>query len=192
VRHLLKLPASFYAQRYAGEVSSRIALNDSVAEVLSGRLATTSIDALMMVFYMAVMWQFSRPLTLVAVAFAAVNFAVMRWVARRRREGNIRLSMALGKTGGVGIAGLQSIRTLKASGLESDFFARWAGFFANMYNADREMSSVNYYPGVLPPILFALMTASVLIAGGFEVMHGRMSIGMLVGFQSWPPVSFSP
>jgi NHLM bacteriocin system ABC transporter peptidase/ATP-binding protein len=184
VRHLLNLPASYYAQRYAGEVSSRIALNDNVAEVLSGRLATTSIDVLMMVFYASAMWILSHSLALVAMAFAAVDFAVMRWIARRRRESNIRLSMALGKAGGVGTAGLQSIRTLKASGLESDFFARWAGFFANLYNSDQELSAMNYSLGVLPPLLFALMTASVLIAGGLEVMNGRMSIGMLVGFQS--------
>ena len=92
--------------------------------------------------------------------------------------------MAQGRAGGVGIAGLQSIRTIKASGLESDFFSRWAGFFANMYNSKQELSVVNYYLGVVPPLLFALMTASVLLVGGFEVMHGRMSIGMLVAFQS--------
>jgi NHLM bacteriocin system ABC transporter peptidase/ATP-binding protein len=184
VRHLLNLPTSFYAQRYAGEVSSRIALNDNVAAILSGQLATTSIDALMMVFYMIVMWEFSRPLTLVAVAFAAANFGAMQWVARRRTEGNVRLSMAQGRAGGVGIAGLQSIRTLKASGLESDFFSRWAGFFALMYNSQQELGIVNYYLGVLPPLLLALMTASLLLVGGFEVMHGRMSIGMLVAFQS--------
>ncbi len=153
VKHLLKLPASFYAQRYAGEVSSRIALNDNVAAILSGQLATTSIDALMMVFYMVVMWEFNRSLTLVAVAFAAANFGIMQWVARRRTEGNVRLSMAQGRAGGVGIAGLQSIRTLKASGLESDFFSRWAGFFANMYNSMQELSIVNYYVGVVPPLL---------------------------------------
>ena len=184
VKHLLNLPASYYAQRYAGEVSSRVSLNDTVAQVLSGRLATTSIDTLMMVFYGIVMWWFSPMLTLVAVAFACVNFGIMRWIARRRKEGNLRLSMSLGKAGGVGIAGLQSIRTLKASGLEADFFARWAGFFANMYNADQEMGVVNYYVGVVPPLLYALMTASVLVAGGLEVMRGRMSIGMLVAFQS--------
>src|SRR5256885_7394915 len=40
------------------------------------------------------------------------------------------------------------------------------------------------YMGVLPPLLSALMTAAVLVAGGFEVIHGRMSIGILVAFQS--------
>lgn len=184
VRHLLRLPASFYAQRYAGEVSNRIELNDQVANVLSGRLATTSIDALMMIFYLAVMWAFNRPLTLVAAAFAATNFGILRWIARARMEGNARLSMAQGKTAGIGIAGLQSIRTLKASGLESDFFARWAGHFANLSSAQQELGMANYYLGVLPPLLLALMTAAVLSAGGFEVMHGRMSIGMLVAFQS--------
>jgi ATP-binding cassette subfamily C protein len=117
-----------------------------------------------------------------ALFFALVNFAVLCWIARLRREGNARLSVAQGKAAGVGIAGLQSIRTIKASGLESDYFARWAGFFANLANAQQEVSSSNYYLGVLPPLLLALMTAAVLAGGGFEVMHGRMSIGLLVAF----------
>lgn len=184
VRHLLDLPAAYYAQRYAGEVTSRVVLNDNVAEILSGRLATTVIDAFMMVFYLIVMWQFNRPLTLVASVFAAVNFAVIRWISRQRTEGNIRFSMAEGRTAGVGIAGLQSIRTLKASGIESDFFARWAGYFANLSQSHQELSVINYYLGVLPSLLGALMTASVLGLGGYEVIHGHLSVGMLVAFQS--------
>jgi ATP-binding cassette, subfamily C, bacterial len=182
--HLLRLPASYYAQRAPGEVSSRIALNDQVADVLSGRLATASIDALVMIFYGVVMWQLNPPLTLVALAFAALNFGFLNWTARTRREDNARLSIEQGKTAGVGIAGLQSIRTLKASALESDFFARWSGFFANFSNAHQERNAVNYYLGGLPPLLVSLLTAAVLVAGGFEVIQGRMSIGMLVAFQS--------
>ena len=68
MRHLLRLPAAYYAQRHAGEVSNRIKLNDVVAEVLSGKLATTFVDTLMMIFYVIVMWQFNRPLTLTAAA----------------------------------------------------------------------------------------------------------------------------
>ncbi len=181
VRHLLRLPASYYAQRYAGEVSSRIELNDQVADVLSGQLATTAIDILMMVFYMVVMWWVNWPLASLALFFASINFAVLRWIARLRREGNARLSVAQGKAAGVGIAGLQSIRTIKASGLESDYFARWAGFFANLANAQQEVSSITI-SGVLPPLLLSLMTAAVLAGGGIEVMHGRMSIRLLVAF----------
>jgi NHLM bacteriocin system ABC transporter peptidase/ATP-binding protein len=184
VWHLLRLPASYYSQRAAGEVSSRVALNDQVAEVLSGRLATSTIDALMTFFYLAVMWQFSRTLTLIALAFATLNLGILRWMSRARGEVNARLSMEQGRVAGVGIAGLQSIRTIKASALESEFFSRWAGFFANFSNAHDERSAMNYYVGVLPPLLMSLLTATVLVIGGLEVIGGRMSIGMLVAFQS--------
>jgi NHLM bacteriocin system ABC transporter peptidase/ATP-binding protein len=184
VKHLLQLPASYYAQRYSGEIASRIALNDRVADVLSGRLATTALNVLMMVFYLAVMWRFNPLLTAVAAAFALLNFAILRWTARLCRERNIRLSMAEGRAAGVGIAGLQSIRTIKASGQESDFFARWAGFFADLSHSYQELSIVNYYVGVVPSLLTALLTAFILGVGGFQVIHGHMSIGMLVAFQS--------
>jgi ATP-binding cassette subfamily C protein len=184
VQHLLRLPASYYAQRYAGEVSSRVALNDHVASVLSGRLATTAIDALMMIFYLAVMWSFNRPLTAVAAAFAALDFTLLRWIARARTEATVRLSVMEGRTAGAAISGLQSIRTLKASGLEPDFFARWAGYFANYHQSHQELSTVNYYLGVLPPLIMALTTAAILGVGGWEVIRGGMSIGMLVAFQS--------
>jgi NHLM bacteriocin system ABC transporter peptidase/ATP-binding protein len=184
VRHLLRLPASYYSQRGAGEVSSRIVLNDQVADILSGKLATTSIDIFMMIFYLVVMWQFSRPLTLVAFGFAALNLGALRWIARARGESNARLSMEQGRAAAAGIAGLQSIRTIKASAQESEFFERWAGFFAGLSNAQTERGVVNYYAGVLPPLLSSLMVAAVLTEGGFEVIHGRLSIGMLVGFQS--------
>ncbi len=184
VWRLFHLPAAFYAQRYAGEISSRIALNDNVAAVLSGRLATTGIDLLMMIFYLAVMLQFDVRLSLVAAAFAGLNFATLRWIERRRVEGNYRLAANMGKTVGFGIAGLQSIRTLKASGLESDFFARWAGYFANLGISQTELGQTNNVLGVVPAFLTSLMTACILVFGGFEVMSGKLSIGQLVAFQS--------
>jgi ATP-binding cassette subfamily C protein len=56
VWHLFRLPADFYAQRYSGEIANRIALNDRAADTMSGKLASTVIDLLMMVFYAVVMW----------------------------------------------------------------------------------------------------------------------------------------
>ena len=43
--HILRLPAAYFGQRFAGEIGSRVLINDKVAKVVSGKLATTVIDA---------------------------------------------------------------------------------------------------------------------------------------------------
>jgi len=182
--HLLHLPSSYYAQRYAGELSGRIALNDSVADVLSGRLATTIIDGFMMVFYLSVMLQFDRVLTGIGVIFAALNFVVLRWVGTMRVDGNNQLAHLGGKTCGVAISGLQTIRTIKASALESDFFEKWAGHFARLMNTRQQIDLLNQNLGLLPFFLSGVMTILILGVGAFRVMNGALTIGQLVGFQA--------
>lgn len=182
--HLLHLPASYYAQRYSGELSNRIYLNDKVAQVLSSRLATTLIDVVMMIFYFGVMIQFDVVLTAIGVSFALLNFLLLRSIARKRRDSNYRLAHYAGKAAAVAVSGLQSIRTIKASALESDFFERWAGHFAKLTNARQELGLANQYLALLPPFLTGLMTLLILITGGLRVMHGMLTIGQLVAFQS--------
>jgi ATP-binding cassette subfamily C protein len=181
--HVLRLPINFYAQRYAGEISGRVRLNDEVADALSGRLTTTIISAVLVVFYAIAMLQYDVILTLVVVLFATVNIFVLQWVSRRRVDANLRLAQEYGKVSGVAIAGLQSMETLKASGLESDFFARWAGYYTKAMNAQQELGMISKTLGVLPALLSALTALSLLAIGGLRVINGNLSVGMLVAFQ---------
>lgn len=182
--HILHLPVSFYDQRFAGEISSRIQLNDRLASLLSGQLATTVISAGMVVFYAIVMLQYDRVLTLIGIVFVVVNLLALQWVGRQRADTNIRLMQEQGKVSGVAIAGLQSMETLKASGLESDFFARWAGYYAKSMNVRQDMDSLNLKLGTLPAFLSGITSMLLLVVGGLRVMDGALSIGMLVAFQS--------
>jgi ATP-binding cassette, subfamily C, bacterial len=183
VWHVLRLPISFYAQRYAGEISSRVNLNDAVSEVLSGRLTTTVISVVLVIFYAIAMFQYDVVLTLIVIFFAAINVFVLQWVSRTRVDANLRLAQEYGKVSGVAIAGLQSIETLKASGLESDFFARWVGYYTKAINAQQELGLISKTLGVLPYLLSALTALSLLAIGGLRVINGSLSIGMLVAFQ---------
>ena len=183
VWHLLKLPVSYYAQRYSGEISSRIRINDRVASALTGQLTTTVISAVMVVFYAAVMLRYNALLTLVVIVFAIANVIVLQWVSRQRVDANIKAAQNYGKVNGVAIAGLQSIETLKASGLESDFFSRWAGYYTKATNAQQELNLVNQNLGLLPSLITSLSTVFLLGVGGWQVIQGRMTIGMLLAFQ---------
>lgn len=182
--HILRLPVSFYDQRFAGEISSRVQLNDHLANVLSGKLATTVIAAVMVIFYALVMLQYDVILTIVGMMFVAVNLVTLKLVSRWRVDANLRLIQEHGKVNGVAISGLQSMETLKASGLESDFFARWAGYYAKAINAQQAMAVTNQTLGIVPSFLSGITTMLVLVIGGLRVMDGAMSIGMLIAFQS--------
>ncbi|MBE9138846.1 NHLP family bacteriocin export ABC transporter peptidase/permease/ATPase subunit [Nodosilinea sp. LEGE 07088] len=181
--HILRLPVGFYAQRFAGEITNRTSLNDQVADVLSGELATTVIDVVMVVFYALLMIQYDWVLTLFGVSFAAVNIATLRWISRQRVDTNQRLMQEYGKVSGVSIAALQGIETLKASGLESDFFARWSGYYTKAINSQQALGLTNQTFSVLPALLSALLSMLLLVVGGLRVMDGHLSMGMLVAFQ---------
>ncbi len=183
VWHVLRLPVGFYAQRFAGEIASRIRLNDEVATVLSGRLTSTLISLALVLFYALAMAQYDLLLTAIAVGFAAINVATLQWIARERVNANLRLSQETGKAAGVAISGLQTMETLKASGLESDFFARWAGYYAKSINAQQDLGLTNQILGVLPGLLSALSSLALLVVGGWRVINGDLTIGMLVAFQ---------
>ncbi len=182
--HLLHLPASFYAQRFAGEIANRSQINSKLADLLSGKLATTAINVTMMGCYAALMFYYDIMLTLIGIGFAVINGVVLKVIAQKRVESNMRVLTEYGKAQGVGMAGLQSIETLKAGGLESGFFATWAGYYAKAAVARQDLEMSNQALDITPTLLTALTSAAILGFGGLRVMSGDLSIGMLVAFQS--------
>jgi NHLM bacteriocin system ABC transporter peptidase/ATP-binding protein len=190
--HVLRLPVEFFAQRYAGEIGNRVELNDRIARLLSGELATTLLGVMVIAFYAVLMAQYDLVLTAIAVVTAVLNMAALRYVSRRRTDLNQRLLQDRGKAMGTAMGGLQTIETLKATGSESDFFARWSGQQAKVVNAHQRLQFTTELLGAVPPLLLTLDTALILGVGGLSVMDGRLSMGMLVAFQSLVLLFLSP
>lgn len=182
--HVLRLPAEFFTQRYAGDIASRVAANDRVAQLLSGSLATNMVNAVQIVFFAVVMLFYDVVLTLIGVAMALVNVFALRVVARLREDASRRLLQDQGKLMAAAMNGLQTIESLKASGAESDFFARWAGYQAKVVDTQQHLGVPNIVVGTLPGILSAVTNALILGIGGFRLMNGELSIGSLIAFQS--------
>lgn len=182
--HVLRLPIGFYAQRYGGEVGARVELNDRVASLISGELATAMLDTLVIVFFAAVMLQYGLLLTAIVVGLSLLNLIALRLVARRRRDTNQRLLHEHGKLVATTMSGLELIETIKASGSEDDLFSTWSGYKARLINGTQELGVLTLFLVSVPSLLSVLSTAAILGVGGASVMRGEMTVGMLVAFQS--------
>jgi len=181
--HVLRLPINFFQQRFAGEIGSRVLLNDKIAVLLSGRLATTLLSLVMILFYAFVMFQYDVTLTLIVIFFSTINFIVMKYVHKKRVVNNKLLLQEQGKLMGITTFGIQMIETLKASGSENDYFAKWSGNFAKVINTEQKLGIFTQVLSAFPPLLTSLITVSVLAYGSLQVIDGSLTVGELVAFQ---------
>lgn len=182
--HVLRLPVVFYAQRSAGDISGRVGINNRVAELMTGELATTLLNLVVLIFYAALMLSYDVLLTLVGVGVAAINIVVLQRMARQRKDVNQKLANDHGKLLGTSMNGLQMIETLKASGTESDFFAKWAGHHAKVVNGMQAAGGQGVLRVGVPLLLSTLNNVLILSLGGLRVMEGALTMGALVAFQS--------
>jgi NHLM bacteriocin system ABC transporter peptidase/ATP-binding protein len=182
--HVLRLPVEFYSQRYAGDISQRVASNDRIARILSGDLATNAVNAVSLVFFLVVMLQYDVTLTAVGVLITVANLLVLQRISRVRKDGNLKLQQDSGKLMATTMGGIQTIETTKATGSEGDFLMRWFGYQAKVNNAEQRLGLYTRLLALMPGLLNALASVAILGLGGLRVIEGDLSLGMLVAFQS--------
>lgn len=182
--HVLRLPVAFFSQRYHGDVAMRVDAGDRIAQILSGQLAVNAVGLITMGFYGLVMLSYSPLLGAVGIGLAATNAVVLKLAQRAREDGGRRLAREQGALAATSMSGIQMVETLKASGGESDFFARWAGVHARYLNALQQVGRITAWVNAVPAFMAALSAAVVLGIGGLEVMSGAITVGGLVAFQT--------
>ena len=183
LNHVLKMPVEFFAQRMPGEICNRMLSNDIVAALISTKLAGAAVNLICVVFYGILMLRYDVPLTLLCVGTLAINFFVLWLTSEPVKLGTFKAQMELGKLYGHTMSGISMIETLKASGLENDFFQQWSGQQAKVVLQNQKMSRLSQAVAQLPLSLAQMLNLLVLSVGALRVMHGDLTIGMLVAFQ---------
>ncbi len=184
VWHLLTLPMTFFSQRFAGDVARRVDANDRVAGLLSGQLSTSLVGLLTSGVYALILLSYDVRLAALGIGLELVNLVVLRLMWRRREDVNRLLLQVEGKLMATSMNGLQMMETIKATGAEPDFFARWAGYQAKLVSTSQQLGVYSLVLQLAPALLSGLTTTAVLCYGALVVMEGRLTIGELVAFQA--------
>ncbi|MEU7005474.1 NHLP family bacteriocin export ABC transporter peptidase/permease/ATPase subunit [Streptomyces sp. NPDC046332] len=184
LRHLLRLPLTFYAQRNPADLVQRLQSNDAVAETLARDLAAAGVDAVVVLLYAVLLWTYDPQLTVVGVLLALLNVVAMRIVIHLRATDTQKLRAESARLTNTSYSGLQLIETMKATGGENGFFRRWAGQHATTLDVQQRLGVPSAWLAVVAPTLAALNSALILMIGGLRAVEGHLSVGLLVAFQA--------
>ena len=189
---ILRLPMEFFSQRLAGDILMRQSTNASIAAVVVNTLAPLVLNALMMVVYLTVMLRCSVTLTIIGIVTILLNLLVSQIISAKRV--NItRVSMRdAGKLAAATVSGFQMIETIKASGVETGYFQRWAGFQASVNAQKVRFARLDRYLGIIPAVLSSMANALVMILGVLFTMQGNFSLGTILLFQGYMSSFMAP
>ncbi|MFF7981929.1 NHLP family bacteriocin export ABC transporter peptidase/permease/ATPase subunit [Streptomyces sp. NPDC007901] len=184
LRHLLRLPVTFFSQRSPADLVQRLQSNDQVAETLARDLAAAGVDAVVVVLYAVLLYTYDAQLTFLGIGVALLNIVAMRFVVRLRATRTAKLRADTARLTNTSYTGLQLIETMKATGGEDGYFRRWAGQHAATLEEQQRLGVPSAWLGVVAPTLATVNSALILWIGGMRAVEGGISVGLLVAFQS--------
>lgn len=182
---VLRMPMEFFSQRMAGDIQARKGTNAAIANDLVNTFAPLALDAVMMVFYLAVMIRYSWLLTLVGITSIFLNLFLSRIISKKRVNITRVQMRDAGKLAGATVAGIEMIETIKASGAENGYFERWAGYQASVNTQQVKFTKLSQYLGMLPGLVSSLTNTAVLMLGVWLTIQGQFTPGMILAFQGF-------
>lgn len=190
--HVLHLPIEFYEQRTVGDLISRKNQNSSIAKTLIESFVPLLIEVGMMIFYLVVIIKYSWILTLVGIGSILLNTFLSRIISKRR----INLSRVNykddAKLNSCTYSGINMIESIKASGAESGYYAKWLGYHALVSNNEVKMNGINLVFDSISSIISLLMTTFIFMASVYLCMTGSWTVGMITAFSGFLSSFLSP
>lgn len=181
--HVLRLPMEFFSRRYAGDISERQQSNQEIASSLMRRFAPAAVNMVLLICYLAAMLRYNVFLSLVGVLSVLVNLMLMNRSAKKRIQiARVQLR-DLGKLRTAEVSGIEMIETIKAGGVESGYFSKWAGLRAAVDTSNLTKAKVAQYSESMQMLVNSLTNGVILISGSWMILDGHFTMGMLIAFQ---------
>lgn len=182
IRHLFKLPMSYFEKRHIGDLVSRFGSLAQIRERLTTGLTETLVDGIMSLAVLVMMLFYSVKLTLVVIV-AILLYTLLRLALyqplRRTTEETIQ-SQAKEQTNFLeNIRGIQTIKLFTSESLRQSL---WQNHYAEVINSEIRLGKLKISFDVVNKLLFGLENVIVIYLAAMAVMAGSLTVGMILAF----------
>ena len=191
--HLQKLPVRFYDRHAVGRLVTRLTTDvDVLNEMFTSGVVAIFGDLLTLAAITIAMLYLSPPLTLALFAVSPLVVLVTLLFRKRARSSFRAVRVAIAKINAFLQEHLSGIAVVQLFNHE---YASWKEFDAiNAEHRDSQHQAIRAHAWFFPSIewLGVLGVVVVLIYGGFEVLNGAVTIGIVVAFLQYGTRMFRP
>jgi len=192
-RHLQRLSPRFYAETRMGEIMSRI--NNDIGEI-QRIAAETALAWVGNVLFLAgstamLLWLDARLFLLSVALLPASVWALSHY--RSRLEGKVAtLRQASATIGNFLIETLQGVKLVVTCNAQEREAGRFREKNDAFIRALMSMQLLSYLAGGLPGLILSGSTLAVFLYGGYQVIHGALTMGAFVAFLAYQTRLFPP
>ncbi len=182
VRHMLRLPNSWFEARHVSALLSRVTSTQPVRELVTEGLVGAVVDGLMAILTITAALLFAPVLALVVLGGFIVNLAIKLWQIRRSLPSEQEYIEAFAKAQLEFIETVRGIAAVKLFGKEAQRESRWADRHIESVNARYAVDAVKARADVGRDTVQSMVLVFVVLLGARQVILGMMSLGTLMAF----------
>lgn len=183
---LLRLPFSFFDQKKTGDLMSILAKDVQAVQDGTGfGVLLFSIDAILLVSTLTIMFKISTRLSLAVLLFALPVIGLLIIYNRKVLPKHEALQKLSGDLHSVAQESISGVRVVKSFVREDYEQQRFNKVNDQVYNSNMELVHLNsfFYPSL--DFINTAIILIVIIIGGREIIQDRMTIGGLMAFTSY-------
>jgi len=181
-RHLLGLPLAYFQSRRVGDSVARIRELENIRSFLTGNALTLVLDIAFSFVFVAVMFWYSRVLTLIVLSSIPVYVAlsvVFTPMIRHRLDEKFNRSA---ENHSFLVETLSGVDTLKAMAVEPSWTHKWDQQLASYITAGLSVTNVATIANGGVMLVSKLVTAAILWKGAGLVLDNALTVGALIAF----------
>lgn len=185
VRHLLRLPMSWFDKRFVGDVLSRFQSLDYIKRLLSDGFVEGMLDGVMALITLGVMFYLNVKLALITLVSVSL-FIVVRLVLFQPLRNASKESLQLQATSdSLFYESVRSVMPVKIFNGEASRQSKLENAQADWINADIKVGRLNLCQLSTKELTYGLEYVLIIWAGAVFVLNESMTVGVLFAFLAY-------